>query len=50
MNGTRRLLFVFSDTGGGHRSTASAIAQAIKERHGPQAQIELVDALAEYAP
>lgn len=50
MNGTRRLLFVFSDTGGGHRSTASAIAQAIKERHGAQAQIELVDALAEYAP
>ena len=50
MNGTRRLLFVFSDTGGGHRSTASAIAQALKERHGAQAQIELVDALAEYAP
>jgi 1,2-diacylglycerol 3-beta-galactosyltransferase len=46
----RRLLFVFSDTGGGHRSTASAIAQALKKRHGAQAQIELVDALAEYAP
>jgi 1,2-diacylglycerol 3-beta-galactosyltransferase len=48
-NGAKRLLFVFSDTGGGHRSTACAVAQALEERHGAQAQIELVDALAEYA-
>ena len=49
-NGSRRLLFVFSDTGGGHRSTACAVAQTLRERHGVQAEIEMVDALAEYAP
>lgn len=47
---SRRLLFLFSDTGGGHRSAASAVAQALRNLHGEQAQIELVDALADYAP
>jgi 1,2-diacylglycerol 3-beta-galactosyltransferase len=46
----RRLLFVFSDTGGGHRSTACAVAQTLREHYGARAKIELVDALAEYAP
>jgi 1,2-diacylglycerol 3-beta-galactosyltransferase len=49
-NGAKRLLFLFSDTGGGHRSTAHAVAQALQGRHGDQVQIELVDGLAEYAP
>jgi 1,2-diacylglycerol 3-beta-galactosyltransferase len=47
---TRRLLFLFSDTGGGHRSTAYAVAQALQDLHGERAQVELVDALADYAP
>ena len=46
----RRLLFLFSDTGGGHRSAASAVAQALRDCHGERAQVELVDALADYAP
>jgi 1,2-diacylglycerol 3-beta-galactosyltransferase len=49
-NGAKRLLFLFSDTGGGHRSTAHAVAQALQGRYGDQVQVELVDALAEYAP
>jgi len=47
---TRRLLFLFSDTGGGHRSAAYAVAETLQNLHGEQAQIELVDALADYAP
>jgi len=46
---TRRLLFLFSDTGGGHRSSACAVAQALQDLYGEQAQIELVDVLANYA-
>jgi len=46
----RRLLFLFSDTGGGHRSSACAVAQALQDLYGEQAQIELVDVLANYAP
>jgi 1,2-diacylglycerol 3-beta-galactosyltransferase len=49
-NGAKRLLFLFSDTGGGHRSTAHAVAQTLHDLHGEQARIELVDGLAEYAP
>ncbi|MEA3341157.1 MAG: glycosyltransferase [Chloroflexota bacterium] len=47
---SKRLLFLFSDTGGGHRSAASAVAQALRGSHGERAQVELVDALADYAP
>jgi len=47
---SKRLLFLFSDTGGGHRSAASAVAQALRDLHGERVQIELVDALADYAP
>ncbi len=46
----KRLLFLFSDTGGGHRSAAHAVAQALRSLHGEQAQVELVDALAGYTP
>jgi 1,2-diacylglycerol 3-beta-galactosyltransferase len=49
-DGVKRLLFLFSDTGGGHRSTAYAVAQTLRELHGERVRIELVDALAEYAP
>jgi len=46
----RRLLFLFSDTGGGHRSSAHAVAQALRDMYGERVQIDLVDFLAHYAP
>ena len=47
---SRRLLFLFSDTGGGHRSPARAVAHALRDLYDERAQVELVDALADYAP
>ncbi len=41
----KRFLFLFSDTGGGHRAGAQAVAQALKKMYGDQVQIHLVDAL-----
>lgn len=46
----KRLLLLFSDTGGGHRSPAYAVAQALQDLYDDQVQIELVDALSDYAP
>jgi 1,2-diacylglycerol 3-beta-galactosyltransferase len=46
----RRLLFLFSDTGGGHRSTACAVIEALRDLYGAKVQVDLVDALADYAP
>ncbi len=46
----KRLLFLFSDTGGAHRSSACAVAHALHELYDEQVQIELVDALTDYAP
>ncbi len=45
----RRLLILFSDTGGGHRSAASAVTEALQDLYGEAAQIAFVDPLAEYA-
>jgi 1,2-diacylglycerol 3-beta-galactosyltransferase len=45
----RKLLFVFSDTGGGHRSTARAVLEALKDSRGELASVELIDGFAEYA-
>jgi 1,2-diacylglycerol 3-beta-galactosyltransferase len=45
----RRLLFVFSDTGGGHRSTASAVLEALKGLRGDLARVEFIDGFAEHA-
>jgi 1,2-diacylglycerol 3-beta-galactosyltransferase len=46
----KRLLLLFSDTGGGHRSAAYAVAQALQDLYSGQIQLELVDVLTEYAP
>lgn len=46
----KRLLLIFSDTGGGHRSAAYAVAEALQNLYGEKAQAELVDALADYVP
>jgi 1,2-diacylglycerol 3-beta-galactosyltransferase len=45
---TRRLLILFSDTGGGHRSAASAVAEALQELYDETAQIAFIDPLADY--
>lgn len=44
------IVFYFSDTGGGHRSAAEAIIEAIHLEYDGQATTEMVDFLKEYAP
>lgn len=46
----KRVLFIMSDTGGGHRAAAEAIGAALSEQHGEQVEIELVDAFRGYSP
>ena len=41
----KRFLLLYSDTGGGHRAGAQAVAQALHARYGDAVQVELVDAL-----
>lgn len=45
-----RLLILISDTGGGHRSAAEAIAEAITHLYGDAIQTEIADALAHHTP
>ncbi len=44
------ILFLFSDTGGGHRSAAEAIIEAIHTEYPEQFDIKMVDFFREYAP
>lgn len=46
----RRLLILMSDTGGGHRSAAKALAAAMSEVAGANWQTTWVDYLTQYAP
>lgn len=46
----RRIIFLFSDTGGGHRSTAAAVIEALEERFPERFACDLVDVLEAYAP
>jgi 1,2-diacylglycerol 3-beta-galactosyltransferase len=46
----RKLLLLFSDTGGGHRSAGEAVIQALERSHPGQLAIQFVDVLKEYAP
>jgi 1,2-diacylglycerol 3-beta-galactosyltransferase len=46
----RRLVFLLSDTGGGHRSSASAVAQALQDQYDDQIEVEMVDVFKTYAP
>jgi 1,2-diacylglycerol 3-beta-galactosyltransferase len=46
----RRVVFLFSDTGGGHRSAAEAVAEAVARREEAGIEVVLVDALHSYAP
>jgi 1,2-diacylglycerol 3-beta-galactosyltransferase len=45
-----RILFLFSDTGGGHRSAAEAIIEALSLEYGDQVTTEMVDIIKAYAP
>lgn len=46
----KRILFLMSDTGGGHRAAAEAIRDALHRRYGDAVQAELVDVFRDYAP
>jgi 1,2-diacylglycerol 3-beta-galactosyltransferase len=43
-------LFLFSDTGGGHRSVTEAIVEALEQAYPGRFQAEMVDVLTDYAP
>jgi len=45
-----RLLFLFSDTGGGHRSAAEAIIEALQSDYGDALTTRMVDIFKDYAP
>lgn len=47
---TKRIVFLFSDTGGGHRSAAEALIEALAARHGGAVECVMVDAFKGYAP
>src|SRR5258708_7694171 len=44
------ILFLMSDTGGGHRAAARAIEAALQEKHPGEFTAELVDLWKDYAP
>ncbi|HVN56329.1 MAG TPA: glycosyltransferase [Anaerolineaceae bacterium] len=45
-----RVLFLFSDTGGGHRSASEAIIESLKLEYGGRIEMEMVDIFKDYAP
>ena len=45
-----KILFLFSDTGGGHRSAAEAIIEALENKYGGEVELKMVDIFYEYAP
>lgn len=47
----KRILFLMSDTGGGHRAAAEALREALYIRYGKSAvSVELVDVFRDYSP
>ncbi|MDX1600686.1 MAG: glycosyltransferase [Anaerolineales bacterium] len=50
MSDRSRILFLFSDTGGGHRSAAEAVIEALENHYPDCCETVLVDVLKEYAP
>lgn len=46
----KKILFLFSDTGGGHRSATEAIIEALELDYPGVFDIEMVDVFKEYAP
>jgi len=49
-HGIPHILFLFSDTGGGHRSAAEAIIEALQLEFGDRVSTEMVDIIKAYAP
>ena len=47
---TPHIVFYFSDTGGGHRSAAEAIIEAVHLEYGTAVTTEMVDFFKDYAP
>lgn len=45
-----RILVLFSDTGGGHRSAAQAVIEALEEKHPGEFELDMVDVFRAYAP
>jgi 1,2-diacylglycerol 3-beta-galactosyltransferase len=45
-----KIVFLFSDTGGGHRSAAEALIEALEKDYPGQFETEMVDFYVEYAP
>lgn len=50
MSQKRHILFLFSDTGGGHRSAAEAIIEALQLEFGETVSTEMVDIFKEHTP
>jgi len=46
----KRILILFSDTGGGHRAAAEAIRDALLIRHPNEVSIDMVDVFRAYSP
>jgi 1,2-diacylglycerol 3-beta-galactosyltransferase len=47
---TKKILIIMSDTGGGHRSAAEAIAEAMYQLYGEACRVEISDAWADHTP
>ncbi|MDR2929751.1 MAG: glycosyltransferase [Propionibacteriaceae bacterium] len=47
---SKRILFLFSDTGGGHRAATNAIIEALQSAYPGQFDTEMVDFLRYYSP
>lgn len=45
----KRVVFLISDTGGGHRASADALAEALERLHGRMVHSERVDLFSDYA-
>ncbi len=50
LNKKPRILILFSDTGGGHRSAAEAITEAFHLGYGQTIEVEMIDFFKNYAP
>lgn len=46
----KRVVILFSDMGGGHRSAGEAITEALKTQYGSEVQVEMADVLKDYTP
>jgi len=46
----KKILILMSDTGGGHRASADAIAEAIAHLYGDEIRVRIVDAWRSYVP